>query len=47
MAKSKTTKEIKRWVAKPKGKRPGIHAKSKASRHKGSKNYLKRNIGQG
>ena len=30
-----------------KKKRPGIHTKKKASRHKHSKNYLKRNKGQG
>jgi hypothetical protein len=47
MAKVKSTKEIKRWTAKPKAQRPGIHSKSKASRHKGSKNYLKRSRGQG
>jgi hypothetical protein len=32
---------------KPKVKRPGVHAKSKASKLKGSKNYLKRYRGQG
>ena len=47
MAKANKIKEIKRWVAKPKAKRPGVHSKTKASRHKGSKNYLKRNRGQG
>jgi hypothetical protein len=31
----------------PKKKRPGTHAKSKSSKIKGSKNYVKRNIGQG
>jgi hypothetical protein len=46
MAKSKI-KEIKRWVAKPAKKRKGIHAKTKASKSKKSKNYLKRNVGQG
>ena len=46
MAKSKV-KEIKRWVASPKKKRPGVHSKCKASRSKKSKNYLKRNRGQG
>jgi hypothetical protein len=46
MAKSKV-KEIKRWVAKPAKKRKNVHSKTKASRHKGSKNYLKRYKGQG
>jgi hypothetical protein len=46
MAKSKV-KEIRNFHAKPKSKRPGVHAKSKASRSKNSKNYLKRNVGQG
>lgn len=32
---------------KPKVKRPGVHAKTKASKLKGSKNYLKRSRGQG
>jgi hypothetical protein len=31
----------------PKKKRPGIHAKSKTSKIKGSKNYVKRNVAQG
>ena len=47
MAKAKSTKEVKRWVPNPKKKRPGVHAKTKASRSKKSKNYLKRNVGQG
>jgi hypothetical protein len=47
MAKAKSTKEVKRWVPSPKKKRPGVHAKSKASKSKRSKNYLKRNVGQG
>lgn len=32
---------------KPKVKRPGVHAKSKTSRLKGSKNYVKPYRGQG
>lgn len=32
---------------KSKVKRKGVHAKTKASKHKGSKNYLKLNRGQG
>ena len=31
----------------PKKKRRGVHAKSKTSKIKGSKNYVKKNIGQG
>ena len=27
--------------------RPGVHAKSKTSKHKASKNYKKLNVGQG
>jgi len=32
---------------KAKKKRPGVHAKSKTSNNKGSKNYKKRYVGQG
>jgi hypothetical protein len=32
---------------KPKRKRPGVHAKSKTSKLKSSKNYKKLNKGQG
>jgi hypothetical protein len=32
---------------KSKKKRPGVHAKSKSSKLKQSKNYLKKNTGQG
>jgi hypothetical protein len=38
---------VKVHVAKPKVKRPGVHAKCKASKLKGSKNYLKIYKGQG
>lgn len=31
----------------PKKKRPGVHAKAKTSKIKGSKNYKKRNVAQG
>jgi len=31
----------------PKKKRPGVHAKAKSSKIKGSKNYVKRKVGQG
>jgi hypothetical protein len=33
--------------AKSKVKRKGVHAKTRASKHKGSKNYIKKNVGQG
>ena len=38
---------LKAYVSKPKKKRPGIHAKTKTSRSKGSKNYIKLYKGQG
>tara|TARA_B100000925_G_C21885551_1_gene420452 strand:- start:318 stop:452 length:135 start_codon:yes stop_codon:yes gene_type:complete len=38
---------LKAYVFKPKKKRPGVHAKTKTSRSKGSKNYVKRYRGQG
>jgi len=47
MAKATKTSNVRALHAKPKRKRKGVHAKTKASRHKGSKNYLKRNVGQG
>lgn len=34
-------------VEKPKVSRPGVHAKSKTSKLKSSKNYVKLNRGQG
>lgn len=42
-------KQIKEgsFKVKPKVKRPGVHAKTKTSSIKGSKNYEKRNRGQG
>lgn len=42
-AKSTTTA----FEKKPKVKRPGVHAKSKTSKLKSSKNYKKLNKGQG
>jgi hypothetical protein len=45
-AKSKTA-EVRNYIAKPKVKRPGVHAKKKTSKHKGSKNYAKAYCGQG
>jgi len=35
------------YLKKPKKKRPGVHAKSKTSKLKSSKNYKKTYIGQG
>ena len=35
------------YIDKPKKKRPGIHAKSKSSKLKKSKNYVKQYRGQG
>ncbi len=46
MAKVKTT-TASSWKAKPKVSRPGVHAKTKTSRLKGSKNYKKTYRGQG
>jgi hypothetical protein len=44
-AKSSTTSPTKK--AKKKVSRPGVHAKTKSSKNKNSKNYMKRNRGQG
>lgn len=38
---------VKTHVAKPKKKRPNVHAKTKASKLKKSKNYFKIYKGQG
>jgi hypothetical protein len=46
MAKVKTS-SIAAFMAKPKRKRKGIHAKTKTSKSKGAKNYVKRPVGQG
>lgn len=35
------------YLDKPKKKRPGVHAKTKSSKLKGSKNYVKAYKGQG
>lgn len=35
------------YLEKPKKRRPGVHAKTKSSKLKSSKNYLKRYKGQG
>jgi hypothetical protein len=34
-------------IEKPKVSRPGVHAKSRTSQNKNSKNYKKPNVGQG
>ena len=45
---AKVKKEsVKVFATKPKVRRPGVHAKTKASSVKGSKHYLKRSRGQG
>lgn len=46
MAKTKVSTAVVHR-AKPKRKRPGVHAKSKTSRLKTSKNYRKLSVGQG
>jgi hypothetical protein len=46
MAKAKTT-TASSWKAKPKVSRPGVHAKTKTSKSKDSKNYVKPYRGQG
>jgi hypothetical protein len=46
-SKSKSSGPISRYKAKPKVSRPGIHAKTKQSKNKGSKNYIKLSRGQG
>jgi hypothetical protein len=42
-----STSNVKSFRARPKRKRPGVHAKTRASKHKASKNYKKRYSGQG
>ena len=46
MAKAKTSSSVVK-VKKPKVSRPGVHAKSKTSKLKSSKNYKKLYGGQG
>jgi hypothetical protein len=43
----KKQKDISSFIAKPKVKRPGVHAKSKTSNTKTSKNYVKKYNKQG
>ena len=47
MAKAKANTTVKLHQTKAKVKRPGIHAKSKSSGLKSSKNYVKLSRGQG
>ena len=47
MAKVKTSASVRTFQTKPKRKRKGIHAKTKMSKCKGSKNYHKVAVGQG
>ena len=46
MAKVKTS-SIAAFMAKPKRKRKGVHAKTKTSKSKSAKNYVKLSRGQG
>lgn len=46
-AKKTSTQSIKAFKRRVKKRRPGVHAKKRAGRNKGSKNYLKRYRGQG
>ena len=43
----KQTEASKLFKKKPKVRRPGVHAKTKVSKTKGSKNYVKLSVGQG
>ena len=46
MAKAKLQSAIS-FVKKPRKKRPGVHAKSKTTKNKTSKNYVKPYVSQG
>ena len=46
MAKAKTQSAVS-FMKKPRKKRPGVHAKSKSSKLKSSKNYTKSYSSQG
>jgi hypothetical protein len=46
MAKSKG-QSTSNFLSKPPKKRPGVHAKSKSSKNKNSKNYVKSYAAQG
>jgi len=47
MAKAKQSSTTSGALQKTRKKRPGVHSKCKASKLKGSKNYLKKYNGQG
>ena len=47
MAAKAKTNTVSSYIAKPKVKRPGVHAKSKMSKSKTSKNYVKPYAAQG
>lgn len=47
MAKKDKSSSVKVWSAKPKVSRPGVHAKTKSSKMKTSRNYQKLSRGQG
>ena len=47
MAAKAKTNNVKVHIKKPKVKRPGIHAKTKFSKSKNSKNYVKPYAAQG
>lgn len=47
MAKKTTSTATSQYKAKPKKKRPGVHAKTKVSLLKSSKLWKKKNRGQG
>jgi len=46
-AKKTSTNTVRQFVKRAKRKRPGIHAKTKYSKLKKSRNYKKLNVGQG
>ena len=46
MAKAKAQASVS-FMKKPRKKRPGVHAKSKSSKSKNSKNYIKPYVAQG
>ena len=47
MAAKVKTNSVSNYASKPKVKRPGVHAKSKTSKLKSSKNYTKAYRAQG
>lgn len=47
MAAKAKSQSVISFVRKPRKKRPGVHAKSKMSKSKNSKNYVKAYVSQG